>query len=80
MSRLQWYLRNNFIFPLYILSFFFISIHQFIPQFINVIAPAYDLLMDELTIYFTQNGVVHSRRFCIRNLINIHFISFGVFN
>ena len=38
--------------PLY--SFFFISICQFIPQFINVIAPANDLLMDVLNmIYFT---------------------------
>ena len=60
MSRLQWYLRNNSIFPLYILSFLFQflmsidSLVNFILQFIKVIAPDNDLLMDELNvIYFT---------------------------
>ena len=45
-------MRNNFI------SFYFISIPnlgQFTTQFINVIAPSNDLLMDELSvIYFAQ--------------------------
>ena len=54
ISGLQWYLKNDSIFRLFI--FFFISIpnlDQIIPQFINVIAPNNNLVMDELNmIYF----------------------------
>ena len=56
MSGLQWYLKNDSIFPhFYSLFIFFISIPnvQFNPQFINVIATNNDLLTDELNmIYF----------------------------
>ena len=54
MLGLQWYLKNDSIFLLFILVFF-ISIpnvnwflDQFILQFINVIATNNDLLMDKL--------------------------------
>ena len=54
MSGLQWYLKNDSIFPLFIPGFF-ISIpnvnclyDQFIPQFINVMATNNNLLMDKL--------------------------------
>ena len=60
MSELQLYLRNYSIFPLFIL-FFYISIlnlGQFISQFINVIVPNNDLLMDEMkVIYFAPKMV-----------------------
>ena len=61
MSGLQWYVKNNSIFPfLFLFTFFFqISIHnvncfldQFIPHFINVIATNNDLLMDELNVSY----------------------------
>ena len=55
MSGLQWYLKNDFIFPLFILCFiFFISFPnvQFIPQFINVIATNNDLLTDKLNVIY----------------------------
>ena len=53
MSGLQWYLKNDSIFPLFILVFFFffqLFLDQFILQFINVIAT--DLLMDELKVSY----------------------------
>ena len=57
MSGLQWYLKNDSIFPfLFFVLYFFISFPnvQFIPQFINVIATNNDLLTDKLNgIYFT---------------------------
>ena len=60
MSQLQWYLRNNSIFPLYILFFlvqFLMSIDSLVNSSLSsliVIAPDNDLLMDGLNvIYFT---------------------------
>ena len=57
ISGLQ-YLKNDSIFPLFILAFFFISIpnvNSFFLQFINVMATNNDLLMDELHVsYFAQ--------------------------
>ena len=53
-SGLQWYLKNDSIFPYFILFLFQFQMSIFISQFINVIAPHNDLLMDELNvIYFT---------------------------
>ena len=56
MSGLQWYQKNDSIFPLFILCFifFFISIPngKFIPQFINVIATNNDLLTDALNVIY----------------------------
>ena len=58
MSGLQWYLKNDSLFPLFILVFS-ISIpnvnwflNQFISQFINVIATNKDLLKDELNVSY----------------------------
>ena len=56
MSGLQWYLKNDSIFPfLFFVLYFFISIRivQFIPQFINVIATNNDLLTDELNVIYS---------------------------
>ena len=54
MSRLQWYLKNNSIFPLFILVFLnFNSQCQLnLVQFINVIATNNNLLMDELNVSY----------------------------
>ena len=55
-AGLQWYLKNDSIFPLFILFYIFsilIPNVQFIPQFINVIATNNDLLTNVLNmIYF----------------------------
>ena len=54
MSGLQWYLTNDSIFSSFNTFFYCFNskcqliLGQFIPQFINVIAPNNDLLMDEL--------------------------------
>ena len=82
MSVLQWYLKNDSIFPLFILVFFFISIpnvnwflDQFIPQFINVIANNNDLLMDELNgSYFAPKLWLYGMIWLPRNTDNsTHF-------
>ena len=54
MSGLQWYLKNDSIFPLFIFLFIYISIPnvKFIPQFINVIATNNDLLTHELNVIY----------------------------
>ena len=56
MSGLQWCLKNDSIFHLFILCFifFFISFPnvQFIPKFINVIATNNDLLTDNLNVIY----------------------------
>ena len=57
MSGLQWYLKNDYIFPLFYSFFLFNSQCQLIlgsihPQFINVIAINNDLLMDELNVIY----------------------------
>ena len=59
MSGLQWYLKNDSIFPLFILVFFYFNSQcqlilgsQFIPQFFNVIATNNDLLIDELNMSY----------------------------
>ena len=55
MSGLQWYLKNNSIFPLFIFFYIFsiaIPKVQFIPQFINIIATNNDLLTDELNVIY----------------------------
>ena len=55
LSGLQWYMKNDSIFPFYsfFLIFYFHSQCQLIiPQFINVIATNNDLLMDELNVIY----------------------------
>ena len=60
LSGLQWYLKNDSIFPLFILFLFYFNsqcqliLGQFIPQFINVIATNNDLLMDELNVIYVN--------------------------
>ena len=48
ISGLQWYLKNDSNFPLFILAFFISipNVNWFFPQFINVMATNNDLLMD----------------------------------
>ena len=59
MSGLQQYLKNDYIFPLFILFFVFyfnsqcqLILGKFIPQFINVITTNNDLLLDELNVIY----------------------------
>ena len=46
ISRLQWYMRNNSIFPFIFFLFLFQFLMSFMTQVMNVITPNNDLLMD----------------------------------
>ena len=52
MSELQWYLKKDSIFTLFLYFFILIPNVQIIPQFINVIATNKDQLMDELNVIY----------------------------